>query len=171
MEWRKRAKSRDSPNVFPEFYTYLILSWRRNTWLNISESEQSSLRFFHTYTQLFTHTTHLFCSILGYFMSADTFFLFLVSNSDFAPLLYFSTNLPFMSLHPWQHLDFLSILLPSVTLKWSLKGVVDCTVAHTAVIQCYWGCYNSFLCDQEPHSPGGGGGGGCTSWQTAQVKT
>ncbi len=69
------------------------------------------------------------------------------------PSSIFSTYLLFMSPHPWQHLGFVTVLLPSVTLKLSLKGVVDCTVAHAAVIQCYWGCYNSVLCDQEPHSP------------------
>lgn len=38
-------------------------------------------------------------------------------------------------------------------------------MAHTAVIQCYWVCYNSVLCDQEPHRPGC-----CTSWQTTPVR-
>ncbi len=90
--------------------------------------------------------------------------LFLVSQW-LCPSSIFSVNLFFIAPHPWQHLGFVSTLLPSVPLRGSLRGVVDCTVAHTAVIQCYWGCYNSVLCDQEPHSPGC-----CTSWQTTRVR-
>lgn len=74
--------------------------------------------------------------------------LFLVSQW-LCPSSIFSANLFFISPHPWQHLGFVSTFLPSVPLRGSLKGVVDCTVPHTAVIQCYWGCYNSVLCDQE----------------------
>lgn len=84
----------------------------------------------------------------------------LVPSKDFTSAIFF-TNLCFIAPHPWQHLCIVSALLPSI----SLRGAVDCTVAHTAVIQCYCGGHNSVLCDQEPHCPG------CrTLWQMIQVR-
>lgn len=85
------------------------------------------------------------------------FFLASHSLSDFVPLLYFPINLFFIPPHPWQHLYFVSIILHSVPLR----GVVDCTVAHCAVIQCTWRCYKSVLYDREPC---------CTLWQMTKVR-
>lgn len=110
-------------------------------------------RDFHTSTRCLSPILHSAPYISSHF------FCFLASHSlnDFVPLLYFSTNPFFIPPHPWQHLYFVSIILHSVPLR----GVVDCTVAHSAVIQCYWGCCKSVLCDQEPC---------CTLWQMTKVR-
>lgn len=146
------------------FQSFILLwssAWgRTQDWTSMAE--WPSLRFSHKQNTIaiWPRVWPLTLCYTVFSMSAVISF---VSGIPFSQWLclssVFSTNLFFIPPHPWHHLDFVSTVLSSVPLR----GVVDCTVAHSAVIQCYWGCYNSVLCDQEPHSPGS-----CTLWQTTE---
>lgn len=87
------------------------------------------------------------------------------SSQWLCPSSIFATNLFFIYPHPWQHVGF-CIYPPSLSTSQRIPQ------------RCCWlycgphcsnpmllGCYNSVLCDQEPHRPGC-----CTSWQTTQLR-
>lgn len=106
-------------------------------------------------TPMFTLWSNLFLKltlILFELLSQWLYLSSLFSSNRF----YHSSSLTASKFYHFSRCTFLSPV--------TLRRVVDCAVAHNAVIQCYWGCNNSVLCEQEPQSPDS------TLWKMTKVR-
>lgn len=155
MVWRQHTKSVETQKRLPR----VLLSFDPQLQ---TDYETVHLRPWATFTQVFTHTRQTSLTVwpwvqpklLHFFffsiLAVASYVLGVPLSRWLCPSNVFSTNL-FLSLFILDSIKVLSLpCFPQWLSKRSLGGAVDCTPGHGAVIQCYWGCYNSLLCDQGP---------------------
>lgn len=150
MEWRQHTKSEGTQNVFPEFLPSFDPQLE-------ADHENEHQRPWTTFSEIFTHITNyphtqnitiidlgsaFYTVILLTCRTIDNFVCFWYP----VPILYFLLNY-FFFISPVPTASTYGIYRSSVSEDLS-EGLL--TVAYTAVIQCYRGCYNSVYMIRSP---------------------